>query len=67
MNLFGYFSLSYIPFSVLDPLPTANRLGCGGTMTNGIIGEFRIGEDIAIALDAVDGDAATITTIEVAM
>jgi hypothetical protein len=36
-------------------------------MTNRIIGEFRVGEDIAIALDAVDGDGATITTIDVAM
>ena len=36
-------------------------------MTFGILGEFRIGEDIAIALDAVTGSAATVTAITVAM
>ncbi|MDP3676584.1 MAG: hypothetical protein Q8R44_16035 [Novosphingobium sp.] len=36
-------------------------------MTNGIIGEFRVGEDIAIALDATEGNAATVTAISVAM
>ncbi len=30
---------------------------------NGIIGEFRIGEDIAVALDATSGDPATVTAI----
>ena len=30
---------------------------------NGIIGEFRLGEDIAVALDAVAGDTATVTGI----
>lgn len=30
---------------------------------NGIIGEFRIGEDIAIALDAVSGSTAAVTAI----
>jgi hypothetical protein len=30
---------------------------------NGIIGEFRLGEDIAVALDAVTGDTATVTAI----
>lgn len=30
---------------------------------NGIIGEFRIGEDIAVALDAASGDPATVTAI----
>lgn len=30
---------------------------------NGIIGEFRIGEDISVALDATSGDPATVTTI----
>ena len=36
-------------------------------MTLGILGEFRIGEDIAIALDAVSGSAAAVTAISVAM
>lgn len=36
-------------------------------MTNGIIGEFRIGEDVAVALDAVDGNTATVTAITAAM
>ena len=36
-------------------------------MTNGILGEFRVGEDIAIALDATAGDAAQVTAIDVRM
>ena len=36
-------------------------------MSNGILGEFRIGEDIAIALDAIAGDTAAVTAIGVAM
>ena len=36
-------------------------------MTLGILGEFRIGEDIAIALDAVSGSATAVTAIRVAM
>ena len=36
-------------------------------MSNGILGEFRIGEDIAIALDATAGDPAQVTAIAVAM
>ena len=36
-------------------------------MTNGILGEFRVGEDIAIALDATEGDAAQVTAIDVRM
>lgn len=36
-------------------------------MGMGILGEFRIGEDIAIALDAVEGDPATVTAISAAM
>lgn len=34
---------------------------------NSIIGTFRIGEDIAIALDAVQGDPATVTAISAKM
>ena len=34
---------------------------------NGIIGEFRIGEDISVALDAAAGDPATVTTITAKM
>ncbi len=34
---------------------------------NGIIGEFRLGEDIAIALDAISGDPATVTGLSAAM
>ena len=30
---------------------------------NGIIGEFRIGENISVALDAIAGDPATVTNI----
>ena len=36
-------------------------------MGNGILGEFRVGEDIAIALDAIAGDAAQVSAISVAM
>lgn len=36
-------------------------------MTNAILGEFRVGEDIAVALDATAGDAAAVTAITVAM
>ncbi len=36
-------------------------------MGNGILGEFRIGEDIAIALDAITGDTSAVTAIGVAM
>ena len=36
-------------------------------MMFGILGEFRIGEDIAIALDAVTGSAATVSALSVAM
>lgn len=36
-------------------------------MSMGILGEFRVGEDIAIALDAVEGDPATVTAISAAM
>ena len=36
-------------------------------MTSGILGEFRVGEDIAIALDATAGDVAQVTAIAVAM
>lgn len=32
-----------------------------------IVGEFRIGEDIRIALEAVAGDAGTVTTITAAL
>ena len=34
---------------------------------NGIIGSFRIGEDIAVALDATAGDPATVTAITARM
>lgn len=34
---------------------------------NGIIGTFRIGEDISVALDASSGNAATVTAISAAM
>ena len=34
---------------------------------NGIIGEFRIGEDISVALDATAGDPATVTAIAAKM
>jgi len=34
---------------------------------NSIIGEFRIGEDIAVALDATSGDTATVTGISALM
>lgn len=34
---------------------------------NGIIGEFRIGEDIAVALDAVSGSTAAVTAMSAAM
>jgi hypothetical protein len=34
---------------------------------NGIIGEYRIGEDIAVALDASAGDPATVTAISARM
>lgn len=34
---------------------------------NRIIGEFRIGEDIAIALDATEGDTAEVTAISAMM
>lgn len=30
---------------------------------NGIIGSFRIGEDVSVALDALTGDPATVTAI----
>ena len=36
-------------------------------MSIGKLGEFRIGEDIAIALDAISGDVAAVTAIGVAM
>ena len=36
-------------------------------MTNGVIGEFRVGEDIALALDAIAGDAAQVSAISFAM
>ena len=36
-------------------------------MSMGILGEFRVGEDIAIALDALAGDPATVTAISAAM
>jgi hypothetical protein len=36
-------------------------------MGNGILGEFRVGEDIAIALDAIAGDTAQVGSISVAM
>ncbi len=34
---------------------------------NGIIGTFRIGEDISVALDATAGDPATVTAIAARM
>lgn len=34
---------------------------------NGIIGSFRIGEDVAVALDALTGDPATVTAITAKM
>ena len=34
---------------------------------NGIIGSFRIGEDVAVALDALTGDLATVTAITARM
>jgi hypothetical protein len=34
---------------------------------NGIIGSFRIGEDISVALDALKGDPATVTAITAKM
>jgi hypothetical protein len=34
---------------------------------NGIIGEFRIGEDISVALDAIAGNPATVTAISAKM
>lgn len=34
---------------------------------NGIIGSFRIGEDVSVALDALTGDPATVTAISAKM
>jgi len=34
---------------------------------NGIIGSFRIGEDVSVALDALTGDPATVTAISARM
>lgn len=34
---------------------------------HGIIGSFRLGEDIAVALDAVEGDLAAVTAITAKM
>lgn len=34
---------------------------------NGIIGSFRIGEDVSVALDALTGDPATVTVITAQM
>jgi len=34
---------------------------------NGIIGEFRVGEDIAVALDATAGDPTTVSAISARM
>jgi hypothetical protein len=34
---------------------------------NGIIGSFRIGEDVSVALDALTGDPATVTAITARM
>ncbi len=34
---------------------------------NGIIGEFRIGEDVSVALEATAGDPATVTAIAAKM
>lgn len=36
-------------------------------MTQGIIGEFRIGEDVILALDAVSGDPSTVAAIAAAI
>ena len=36
-------------------------------MSIGILGEFRVGEDIAIALDAIAGDTVAVSAITVAM
>jgi len=36
-------------------------------MTIGLIGEFRVGEDIVLALDATDGDAAAVSAITAAL
>jgi hypothetical protein len=36
-------------------------------MMNSVIGEFRIGEDIAVALDATAGDPASVTAISAKM
>ena len=36
-------------------------------MSNGILGEFRVGEDIAIALDAIAGDTAAVTAMTARM
>ena len=34
---------------------------------NGIIGEFRLGEDLAVALDAATGDTALVTAVTARM
>lgn len=34
---------------------------------NGIIGEFRLGEDLAVALDATTGDTALVTALTARM
>jgi hypothetical protein len=34
---------------------------------NGIIGEFRLGEDVAVALDAANGDTALVTAVAARM
>jgi hypothetical protein len=34
---------------------------------NGIMGEFRVGEDIAVALDATAGDPTTVSAISASM
>ena len=34
---------------------------------NDVIGEFRIGEDLAVALDAAAGDTATVTSVTASM
>lgn len=36
-------------------------------MAPGLLGEFRIGEDISLALDATAGDVGQVTAIDVAM
>ena len=36
-------------------------------MSMGILGEFRVGEDIVIALDAIAGNSAAVAAISVAM